>query len=482
ALPLGSTPEMTWADVWQYLGDCVDLLMAASTDERPEVARRAAKRLPRILSQFIAQGHHVRGLPHLRAIVDRVLSGDDIFNVTELADSMTWCRRALRGETNEGGDDTNASVIAALTELIARLQRADFPTRMRLWVGGWSLDLDNTAAPSATSEQAIHSLAQEACNQPALLTTHLVNWLSIEAAQAGRFLHYLGSLDESGHFRQLIRQLGMRDNGAQGFMLYIAGWCVRDQQSARGFFHEAASDDRTSPKAILFGALEIDEPDTGAERITRLLAGNRIDNEQIEQVLAGRWIQRVSDSALVPLLELMAGSDMEAAPQIPHLLFFRLHERELTSGPLADFAWRYLEAHPVMNRHLGNYYSDELAARLVPLDTERGFALLDRLVRDDRSGERWNPLASCPQLEFWNALTRVDRGRVLLTLLEAARVGGDMRWTVQWHLPNLVDLVRDAALLGDYAIRGEEEAFTVCEAITGGRPGFWPIAFRLVDL
>src|SRR4029077_19716108 len=281
---------------------------------------------------------------------------------------------------------------------------------------------------------------------------------------------------------QLIRQLGMRDNGAQGFMLYIAGWCVRDQQSARGFFHEAASDDRTSPKAILFGALEIDEPDTGAERITRLLAGNRIDNEQIEQVLAGRWIQRVSDSALVPLLELMAGSDMEAAPQIPHLLFFRLHERELTSGPLADFAWRYLEAHPVMNRHLGNYYSDELAARLVPLDTERGFALLDRLVRDDRSGERWNPLASRPQLEFWNALTRVDRGRVLLTLLEAARVGGDMRWTVQWHLPNLVDLVRDAALLGDYAIRGEEEAFTVCEAITGGRPGFWPIAFRLVDL
>ena len=37
-------------------------------------------------------------------------------------------------------------------------------------------------------------------------------------------------------------------------------------------------------------------------------------------------------------------------------------------------------------------------------------------------------------------------------------------------------------MLGNYATRGAEEAYIVCQAITGGRPGFWPIAFRLVDL
>jgi hypothetical protein len=45
-----------------------------------------------------------------------------------------------------------------------------------------------------------------------------------------------------------------------------------------------------------------------------------------------------------------------------------------------------------------------------------------------------------------------------------------------------MDLEADAALLRDYAARGEREALTVCQALTGGRRGFWPLAFRFVDL
>ena len=51
-----------------------------------------------------------------------------------------------------------------------------------------------------------------------------------------------------------------------------------------------------------------------------------------------------------------------------------------------------------------------------------------------------------------------------------------------WHLPNLMDLHADHTLLSQYAARGEQEALTVVQAITGGRTGFWPLAFRLVDL
>jgi hypothetical protein len=58
----------------------------------------------------------------------------------------------------------------------------------------------------------------------------------------------------------------------------------------------------------------------------------------------------------------------------------------------------------------------------------------------------------------------------------------DSRYTILWYLPNLIDLKADAAFLGEYPARGEKEALTLCQALTGGRNGFWPLAFRLVDL
>ena len=48
-------------------------------------------------------------------------------------------------------------------------------------------------------------------------------------------------------------------------------------------------------------------------------------------------------------------------------------------------------------------------------------------------------------------MTRIDRRRALSILLDAARSGDDARWNVQWHMPNLINLEEDFALLGDYA-------------------------------
>ena len=111
------------------------------------------------------------------------------------------------------------------------------------------------------------------------------------------------------------------------------------------------------------------------------------------------------------------------------------------------------------------------------------YPLLDRCIRDGRSGERRNPLTSTPALEFWNALSRLDRPGAVMTVLEAACNGGDTaRWSVMWRLPSVIDLVTDIPVLVDYSARGEREAGVVCQAITGGRDGFWPIALRLVDL
>jgi hypothetical protein len=481
ATPLGGGPQMTWGEVWRYEGDCLDLLVEALSHDGAEVGRRAAQRLPRMLSHLISRGLHERALSHLRAIVDRAIAGDRIFDLTELASSIRWCRWALRDQAH-GGSEANAAVIAELGAFLTRFETADFATRLRLWIGGWSLDFEDIDASIRATSEAITALAQEACANPALLDEALVDWLSTQAAHTGRFWHEVGRQDVQAVFRSRVRELGLHDRGVQSLVTYTLGWSTRDRDGARAFFAEVAADDATAARAILIGTLQVDAPDTGAERITQLLRDRRIGLDRIDQALAGQWLEQVSETALVDVLSLLAGHDMEGFSGVPRLLWCRGHSIGMTAGLLTNFAWCYLEAHPITSQHLADYYSDLLAARLVALDRERAFALFERVIRDGRLGQRWNPLRARPQQEFWKALTEIDRPRVVTIMLDASRSGEEARWNVQWNLPNLIDLEADAGLLGDHAARGLEMATTVCHAITGGRPGFWPIAFRIIDL
>jgi hypothetical protein len=101
---------------------------------------------------------------------------------------------------------------------------------------------------------------------------------------------------------------------------------------------------------------------------------------------------------------------------------------------------------------------------------------------DDRPGQRWKPFVSGPNhLIFWKELCRIDKHRALTTVLDVACRGGPARWTVEWWLPGLVDIATDSDFLLRYSARGENEAVIVCETITGGRHGFWPLVFGLIE-
>jgi hypothetical protein len=483
ATPLGQMPKMTWGDVFRYQRGCIDLLMnAALKDERVSIRRAAARRVPRALMNLILQAQTEHCLPHLRTIVDSVIAENDTFDVANLADTIIWGRRALRGDSNEAAAEATRETIRALTEMIDRLQGASFAVRLKLWAGGWILDPENTSAPRAAADEAIAALAREAHQTPALLTDGLIDWLSSGAAQSGKFWFQVGLTDVDGTFKPRVRDLARIDAGVNAFITYILGWCTRDKDGGRLFFAEVAGAEIATPRAILFGALEIDPPDQGANRIVELLQTGRIDGERmLDPLLGARWLQAASEQDLVRVLRLLGGPDLARGSQIPHFIFLRVHDTPLAAGPLADLGWEYLEAHQSANVHLADFYSDHLAARLAPLNPERAFALLRTTILDGRDGHRWNPLASKPQLSFWHQLSRLDRGRALATLLDAAQSLASARYTIMWYLPDLIDLEGDAALLGDYAARGEREALTVCQALTGGRSGFWPLAFRLVD-
>src|SRR5882762_10574519 len=66
AAPLGQRPELTWPEVWQYQANCLDLLVAATNDDRPRIRERAGEVIIRALTNFVAYGHSERGMPHLR--------------------------------------------------------------------------------------------------------------------------------------------------------------------------------------------------------------------------------------------------------------------------------------------------------------------------------------------------------------------------------------------------------------------------------
>ncbi|MGJ5072058.1 hypothetical protein [Bradyrhizobium oligotrophicum] len=485
ATPLGHRPQMTWGEVFRYQESCIDLLMdAAFRDERPAVRQAAGSHLPRALMELVMRAQTEHALPHLRAIVDAVIVGDDDFSVSGLADAIMWGRRAIRdGDARTPEDEETRETIRVLEEMIEKIKNATFAVRLKLWTGGWLLDPDSTTAPRAAADVAIAGLAQEACQAPQLLTEELTLWLSLAAQQGGNFWFQVGLADTNGIFQQRARQLSSTDKSTREFISYLLGWAARDRAAAQQFFDHVVDVDVATPHAVLAGALEIDPPDRGTSRMVGLLTSNRIDSERAAGglLLGSTWLRQVSDEGLLQVFRVIAGRDFSGGSEIPHVVFHRISDRPIAPGPLTDFCWEYLEAHQPNHAHLADFYSDHLAARLTKLDPDRAFALLQTTIIDEREGSRWNPLSS-HQPTFWRELSNLDRARALATVLDASRTPGLARVSIMWHMPNLMDLRADRNLLRQYAARGEQEALTVVQSITGGRAGFWPLAFELVNL
>jgi hypothetical protein len=155
-----------------------------------------------------------------------------------------------------------------------------------------------------------------------------------------------------------------------------------------------------------------------------------------------------------------------------------LHGTGAFNGPLAEFAWRCLEALPPARGGEAAYACDELAAALTPEDPERGLRLLGRLLAQPYGSDSWNPLDWVSDRGFWHALSSRDRDRALRLALAQATTLSDH---LDMYLRELIDQIQDAPLLVDFAIEAEAHALLVGEIITAAHPGYWPIAFRILE-
>ena len=269
-------------------------------------------------------------------MIDRALAGETIFDVHDLADAMKWCRHALRDNAH-GGPQVNAGAIEELSAFLTRLQGAAFSIRMRLWVGGWSVDLDDPDNPTRKSDQTIIALALEVCAQPDLLSDELVTWLRTDAQRAGQFWEALGRSDTTGLLTQRILALGARDESTHAFVCYLSGWCERDPEAARAFFAAKARGNGLGPRTILACALNVEVPDEGAVRIAQLLKEGLLESDAIDPLTAGRWVQNVSELPFVDILELIAGPDFERGPQLPQLDVSTFSQQDAGSRSPCEF-------------------------------------------------------------------------------------------------------------------------------------------------
>ena len=287
--------------------------------------------LPQALGNFIAMGLHERGMPYLKLC----LAGPWPATLPSMSPSSRVrsgrCRHALRDDAS-GGEETNAEAITRLSDMLSRLRSADYLTRMRLWMAADGGLISTTASHPATMP----------CRPSALW-----RWRHVQRQPSSRTKLYCGSsrrVSEAENFGaqsdvvirpapiRVIREFGRDDLRGRAMIAYLDGWSQRSPEEARAFFDEAIGNG-ASPRTTLLAALNVDLPDVGAARIAQLLRDGRLETDAIDALTGGQWVGNVSEAALVPVLELIAGPNLESGPQIPQIIGFRLYNRSLEAGP-----------------------------------------------------------------------------------------------------------------------------------------------------
>jgi hypothetical protein len=181
----------------------------------------------------------------------------------------------------------------------------------------------------------------------------------------------------------------------------------------------------------------------------------------------------VKTEETVEVLGAIAGPQCENSPAVVQLLVFWLQSGHALEDGLREVAWRCLEsraAKPVGPSD--SWLQDELAAALAETEPERGFKLLEGLLREEERG-CWDLLSQPSRQHFWRALVKADRRRALETFFASEHL------PFAWDDEGLIAQEADREILGEIASRSREAAMHVCLALDFEQRGFWEIALPI---
>jgi hypothetical protein len=488
--PLGVRPSMTYGQIWDYIEDLAELLLTTVQAHETEVATAAAVRLPQVLAEATVKARPESGMARLKTAVDWAIAGQFSMRIADVSEALVHVRDELNRRRSGAEKEVRARLEPLVGEadaLIRRMDEADYPIRFKRWIAKWGIgdhedDVDEQGQHIYRGDKEIRKLAVEAIEQPVKLTDGLVVWLCTRDAQkAHMFAWWLGKLDQRRFWCERVERCGTSDEGAGVFASYFGGIAQHDRAFASQRLDELEASGTVTGAAIVGATGHLGGDGAGVARTVRLLSTARVDPDATARILSsGGWTASVTQEEYLNLVRAIAGQGLDHAMAVIDFFGMWLYQGKQIQGDLADFAWRCLEMLPRGSRN-EHYDSDRLAAYLTRDDPERGFRLLERALAQPYDRENWNPLRQYGDRKFWSALLEHDRGRAISLVLRQALKGALERFTITWEFREIVDQVHDAETLIAFAGQSKRAAELVAESVTAARPGFWTVAFRLIE-
>jgi len=492
--PLDSRPRILWREVFDYSEALLDILLELAGSGAPETSQQARGVIPQVIAQYSTQGRPERVVERLKGLTERVLSGELVVDVADFTSALSraheaYAKGAKDAEAN--GQQEDAGQLRKLSEevgmLSKRLENADFAIRLKRWAGRWT-HLDDEEVGIAGEKMSRHEselrrLAAEAVESLHILTVELTDWLcSDKAHKAYIFFWWLGRLDVERKLIARVEAIGENDKGSVAFGYYFGGMARRDPAFVRGRVAELAEGSTVSGLSLVRALAFLNADTSAVDVLEKLLVKGRVSPRPAEQILAcGRWAEPLSSHEFLRLLRVLHGGKAENTTTVLDFLAMWLHMDKPLEGDLAEFAWQCLESLPVVKGTEG-YDCDRVASVLAEREPERGFRLLKTLLTQRYDFQCWYPVEHRTHHLLWDTLTRMDRERALDIAVGAAASDTFLQMRLADDLAELIDPASDADILIKMALDSKERAIVVCECLSVDKPGFWPLAFRLLEV
>jgi len=488
--PLDTRPRITYGDLYQYLDQLMELLMRLAQDEDREVVASAAKALPQTLCEYGQQVPTKLVMSKLKTVTDWAMTQEVPVPTFEFAESLrlllnnfedrkTACEPEMVNELERNIDEVK--------ELQDRVDKGDFQTRLRRWIGGWPRDrmrfeVNESGRSVYKVDSEIALLAKEALDKPEVLTEDLIEWLcSQEAQRPQMFWHELGRIDLKKRWLERVENIGTEEKGLTVLASYLGGLAEREPEFVSNRLDELVEEGRIKGEAIVGATSYLGGNLAGVERVEKLISRNRVDPVYVERILkCGRWISSLKPEEYLRLLKSVAGSNLEHPDAVLDFMPMWLLEKKPLERELAELAWKCLEtAAPSLADFA--YSCDQIAATLFPADKDRGFRLLDKLLSHLDADKTWNPIKHYGHSEFWRALKAADSKRTIGITLDQISTSSMQRIHLTFDLSKALNLEEDADALIEYAYESESQAELVSQCLTRGPTKFWTIAFKIIE-
>ncbi|MBI4576025.1 MAG: hypothetical protein HY722_07155 [Planctomycetes bacterium] len=475
---------MTYGDLRDYY-QCLMEIACSLAQGDGAVAVEARSKLPDFGGRLGLFTPPCFALPWFERLTEMALGAPPALDVSAVSQAIEWTVERLDERMGEEGiqEDARKELTEARTALHAmreRIDTADFPVRLRRWLGeGVWFRLDEQR-----QTEAAEALADEAVAHPGRITDEDWDWLhSSDAQGASLFVAALGRKDVKGILRETVESRGAAPRGADILSSYWHGWSARDPDSAAKAeqrLDELTAGDKIDGRSVVLATWRLEATKTRVDRIIDQIRRGRVDADHAARLIVrGRWMAPLDPGQAASLIEAIGGDVGRNGSGVVGLIGMWLRLKKPLTGDLEELAWRVLESDPPVTP-IDAWHCDQVAAHLARNSPNRAFALLEHLAGTEREG-KWDPLKSHAENVFWGELCAIDCYKALGAVARAA--GKPLRrmtfmWTLKKHRHWVAD--RDAVL--KLARESVQNARFLAGCLTAEAKDFWSLADELLSL